>query len=175
MFCNPILAWHDAFCSIRSRSGGGSGTITWDVMQGELSKIKKVIQTLPSKQLDIGMVMFAPDDMKGKHLGRVEQFVYRELLKQKPERVNSLLQVRRLPYLVEALIFRCQRELSDPDFKVADADMARAMDITPPAYHRDYHQNVDVVMTILKQYAYKALDAVSIECRAINRRYREAA
>lgn len=44
--------------------------------------------------------------MKGKHLGRVEHLVYCELIKQKPKRVNSLLQVRRLPYLVEALIFQ---------------------------------------------------------------------
>ncbi|CAG9297664.1 hypothetical protein [Celerinatantimonas diazotrophica] len=90
MLNNPIDAWHDTFCSIRSRSGDGSSGVTWDVMQGELAKVKHAVLALPKSQLDIGMVMFAPDDAQGKYLERASQFVYRSLLTLHPDWSNSL-------------------------------------------------------------------------------------
>ncbi|CAG9000645.1 MAG: hypothetical protein CENE_02645 [Candidatus Celerinatantimonas neptuna] len=171
MFNDPIEAWHDAFCSIRSRTGNGSSGITWDVIQGELAKVKHTVLALPSKQLDIGMVMFAPDDAQGNYLSRVEQFIYRCLLDLKPERSNSLKQIRRLSMLVDALIIRCRREMNDHDSKITDVEIAASLGIFPSAYNRDYQSDANFVMEQLKCYAGDALVEVSITCNKIKKGY----
>ncbi|MFM2482774.1 hypothetical protein [Celerinatantimonas sp. YJH-8] len=177
MLNDPIEAWHDAFCSIRSRSGSGSGNsgITWEVMQGELAKVKQTILALPAKQLDIGMVMFAPDDVQGNYLNRVEQMVYRALVDAKPERVKSFKQIRRLSLLVDALLLRCRRELNNPEAKVADAEMAVTLGIQASAYYRDYKEDSEQVIAMMNRYAHDALIQVGYTCDAIHRQYRLSA
>lgn len=174
MLNNPIEAWHDAFCSIRSRSGDGSSGITWDVMQGELAKVKHAILALPKKQLDIGMVMFAPDDMQGKYLERTSQFIYRQLLALNPNWGKSLKQIRRVSLLVDVVIIKCRRELNNPQAIVANTEIAASIGVSASSYSRDYQSYVEQMVEQLNPLATDALMVIAGVCSNIRQQYRIA-
>ncbi|CAG9297590.1 hypothetical protein [Celerinatantimonas diazotrophica] len=174
MLNNPIEAWHDAFCSIRSRSGDGSSGITWDVMQGELAKVKHAILALPKKQLDIGMVMFAPDDVQGKYLERTAQFIYRQMLELNPNWGKSLKQIRRVSLLVDVVMIKCRRELNDPQAMVSNTEIAATIGVSASAYSRDYQAYVEQTVEQLKPVATDALMVVENVCSNIRQQYQIA-
>lgn len=177
MFGCSKTAWHDAFVGLRSASGNGGGHFGWEVIQGELAKIKQVVDGLPKAQRDVGMLMYGPEsEMTDQIQRRTIQLLWLDVYQRRSGDLKKHQLMRRLSELPPYAI-RCAQllEASDGERQLSHACVARMLEMTPANFARDLGDEYQNMVDKLRQVAAKGLMAVDEECRAIQHRYRQVA
>jgi hypothetical protein len=177
MFGCPKQAWHDAFAGIQSKNGGGGGHFGWEVVQGELAKIKSAVQRLPKSQQDVGMLMYAPESAVTSAMEqRVIQMLWREALTRNPQWLKSYKTTCRLQLLIPNTIKNARlQEIGSGDRCISHSQVARAIGLTHSNFKRDFEEEYELLVDQLRVRANAGLLVIDDTCRNIRERYREVA
>lgn len=178
-FESPEQAWHDAYATIKKSSSdwsntGGCGTLDgYKTYMAELSKITSAVQKLPDGYRHLGMVLFAPEPSH-KNTEYVRQLIWKEYCKFRAERLKSFKQVERMSMLVSLAIKEAQMRIAiKQPIGMTHAQIGRCLNLCDiKQYNREWRPDLDMLVKILMENGYKALDPICEVVKKVNKSYR---
>lgn len=175
--------WHDA-CHDGVRggmsenfSGGMASNWGWEVYQGELAKIKRIIDHLPREVKATGMVIFAPNHaIERKHTKLVRNMLWTFFVSSYSTRIKSPEQSERALSLIDIAIEQAKYKHSNSGSnRYSVRDIATALECSPGTYQRDWQFVLHEYIRHITVLCDKALVPVREQIAQINKEYKKSA
>jgi hypothetical protein len=189
MMGQDYKVWHDAChdgirssaSSNRSHGFGMTGADNWQIYQGELAKIKQVIDSLPVTPHCVGMALFAPEvAIPRKCLTKTRTLLWGVFMSGWPNRMKSPDQCARAYTLLKISVDEARHsyhradtaERYDCSSKYSHRELAEMLEVNHQNVDRDWQPVIAAMSVVLIDYADKALTPVREEIQRINSNYR---
>lgn len=183
MFSQDYKAWHDAChdgirgATLEPANRNPAGSWGWEVYQGELSKIKRIIDELPKPVQAVGMVLFAPDHaISNQHKKRVRNTLWAFFVEHYNDRIKSPDQCERALNLIELAIAQVKyKHCNAGENRFSMREVSMVLNCSVGQYHRDWLNVTNQYMQLINEFAQDSLAPIRDHIAIINKKYKKVA